>query len=59
MKLQCQKYMEEFDSEDAFCRHPGEYCKFRGSCMIEFIAREKKGARRKQGGAVRPECSGQ
>ena len=25
----------------AFCRHPNEYCKFRTSCIIQFVAKEK------------------
>lgn len=29
-------------AEYAFCQHPDEYCKFRTSCMIYFMAREKQ-----------------
>ena len=29
------------DSEDAACRHPDEYCKFRTSCLINFMGKEK------------------
>jgi hypothetical protein len=40
MKLVCEKYKEEVDSETAVCRRPTEYCKFRSSCMIHFVTKE-------------------
>ena len=42
MELVCEKYKERMDSAEAVCRRPGEYCKFRSSCMIHVLAREKK-----------------
>ena len=41
MELICEKYNEKTFSEDAQCSHPGEYCKFRTSCMIHFLEKEK------------------
>lgn len=40
MKLVCEKYKEEMTREEAVCRHPKEYCKFRSSCLIHFMSRE-------------------
>jgi hypothetical protein len=42
MELVCTKYDEKMISEDAQCRHPNEYCKYRTSCIIHFIGLEKK-----------------
>mgnify|MGYP001044552277 CR=1 FL=1 len=42
MELVCEKYKERMDSEKAHCRHPQEYCKFRTSCLIHFLAGENK-----------------
>jgi len=42
MKLECVKYHEKMDSEHAFCRHPGDYCQHRTSCMIDFIGKENR-----------------
>ena len=42
MELECFKYNEKMSAEDAFCRHPGDYCKYRTSCMIQFMGGEKK-----------------
>ncbi len=41
MKLICEKYNEQMESEAAECRHPGEYCKFRTACIIHFMSDEK------------------
>jgi len=42
MKLECVKYGETMDSDQATCQHPGDYCQHRTSCMIQFIEREHK-----------------
>lgn len=41
MELVCEKYRENMKAEEAFCHHPKEYCKFRTSCVIQFVAKEK------------------
>lgn len=43
MELECAKYGEKMDTEQAACRHPKDYCQHRTSCMIQFIEREKRG----------------
>lgn len=45
MELECVKYKEKMDSAEAHCRHPGDYCKDRGSCLIHFMGKnnEKEG----------------
>jgi hypothetical protein len=47
MKLECAKYGEKMDSEQAACQHPGDYCQHRTSCMIQFIEREHRENARK------------
>jgi hypothetical protein len=42
LEVECVKYRERMDSEQAECRHPGDYCKFRSSCIIHFLGGEKK-----------------
>ena len=42
MELECYKYSEKMAAEDAFCHHPGDYCKYRTSCMIQFMSGENK-----------------
>ncbi|MCI5141939.1 MAG: RNA polymerase II-associated protein [Candidatus Electrothrix sp. ATG1] len=42
MELECAKYGEKMDAEQATCRHPGDYCQHRKSCIIQFIELEKK-----------------
>lgn len=42
MELVCAKYNEKMDSEQASCRHPNEYCKYRTSCIIHFLGTEQK-----------------
>jgi hypothetical protein len=44
MELECAKYGDKMDAEQAACRHPGDYCQHRQSCMIQFIERENKGS---------------
>lgn len=49
MELECAKYGEKMDTEQAACRHPGDYCQHRTSCMIQFIERDKRGEKIKDG----------
>jgi len=42
MELECMKYNEKMQAEDAMCQHPGDYCKYRTSCMIQFMSSENK-----------------
>ena len=42
MEVECIKYRERMSSEQAECRHPDDYCKFRSSCIIHFLGCEKK-----------------
>ncbi len=42
MELICEKYKEKMKAEDAKCLHPKEYCKFRTSCIITFIEKDKE-----------------
>lgn len=42
MELVCEKHQERMDPAGAECRHPREYCKFRSSCIVHFLTREKK-----------------
>jgi hypothetical protein len=49
MELECIKYKEKMSPEQAVCRHPGDYCKFRTSCIIYYLGRDKeRSARREQ-----------
>ena len=48
MELFCEKYKEKVDSEDAQCSHPGEYCRFRTSCIIHFMEKERDLEQRKK-----------
>ena len=42
MELECAKYKEKMASDEAICRHPGDYCTYRTSCIIHFMGMEKK-----------------
>ncbi len=42
MELECIKYKEKVDSADPVCRHPDDYCKYRTSCIIQFMSSEDK-----------------
>jgi len=42
MILQCEKFKETMDSEQAECRHPDDYCQTRTSCMILYMEKERK-----------------
>lgn len=48
MELECVKYHEKMDSEHAACRHPGDYCRHRVSCMIHFIEKENSKSRNEE-----------
>ena len=42
MELECIKYKERVQAKDAVCHHPGDYCKYRTSCIIQFMSSESK-----------------
>ncbi|MBA3015199.1 MAG: RNA polymerase II-associated protein [Proteobacteria bacterium] len=42
MDLVCDKYKQTLEADDAYCRHPTEYCKFRTACLINFVSKENK-----------------
>jgi hypothetical protein len=39
MELICEKYKKKLIKPG--CPHPREYCKFRSSCMVHFLAGER------------------
>jgi phosphoribosyl-AMP cyclohydrolase len=41
MDLFCEKYKEKVSGENARCRRPKEYCKYRTACIIHFMGGEK------------------
>lgn len=41
MELICAKYQETEREEEARCRRPQEYCKFRSACIINMLGRER------------------
>ncbi len=49
VELECIKYGEKIDSAEAACRHPGDYCQYRQSCMIQFMERENKAVGKESG----------
>jgi len=49
MELVCEKYKDRMESETARCAHPDDYCKFRTSCLIHFMGRERDLEKRKPG----------
>lgn len=52
MEVECVKYRERMDAEQAECRHPGDYCKDRSPCIIHYLGGDKK---RNGGAAAAPE----
>lgn len=52
MELFCEKYREKMPKEGAFCRRPGEYCKFRSACLIHFLGRENRHRDERSGGEL-------
>ena len=47
MELICQRNNKKMQSETAHCEHGSDYCKFRTSCMINFISQERDREERK------------
>jgi hypothetical protein len=47
MELECFKYKEKMNADEAYCKHPGDYCKYRTSCMIQFLSGENKPGQQK------------
>ncbi|MDH4320871.1 MAG: hypothetical protein OEV73_05160 [Desulfobulbaceae bacterium] len=47
-ELVCEKYKEVMREDEACCRHPLEYCKFRSACMIQFASMENPDCRQKR-----------
>lgn len=41
----CMKYQTKVCAEHPQCKDPKLYCKFRPSCMIHFLAKQKDGER--------------
>lgn len=41
MELTCEKYKEKLKEGEVVCTHLDEYCKFRESCIINFMSRER------------------
>ena len=41
MELECAKFKDTMPADEAKCRHPADYCKFRSSCIIHFMEKEK------------------
>ena len=42
VELECFKYNEKMQAKDALCHHPGDYCKYRTSCIIQFMSSDNK-----------------
>jgi hypothetical protein len=42
MELECIKFNEKVPADDAYCRHPDDYCKYRTSCIIYFMEKENR-----------------
>ena len=47
MQYQCQKYQATMCEACLQCKDPDLYCKFRPSCMIHFLEKERRGEKRK------------
>ena len=48
MEVECFKYKEKMSSEKAFCKHPGDYCKYRTSCIIQFMSNDNEDGKRQK-----------
>lgn len=48
MDLVCEKYKKTFSADVAVCGHLEEYCKFRESCIINFMTKERQREERRQ-----------
>lgn len=42
MELECIKYKEKMNVDEAYCRHPDDYCKYRTSCIIHFMSSQNR-----------------
>lgn len=42
MELECLKFNEKMASDGAYCHHPDDYCKYRTSCIINYLEKENK-----------------
>jgi len=42
MECECVTCNETMAVENARCIHPGDYCKYRSSCIIHFMSKEKE-----------------
>jgi hypothetical protein len=49
-RYECMKHRIYMDEANAECRDPDLYCKFRPSCMIYFMEKEKGRERSKRVG---------
>lgn len=45
-RYQCQKHLTEVCEECLGCKDPTIYCKFRPSCVIHFLEKERKNEHR-------------
>ena len=57
MELLCEKYKEKMAAEKACCHHPTEYCKFRSSCMIQFMSKENTRGEKSEEGQKKEEAA--
>jgi hypothetical protein len=48
MDMFCRKYRETVSEEKVECRHTGDYCTFRSSCIVYFLSREDEDDRREE-----------
>ena len=42
MGYRCEKHQVDVSEENPTCKDPELYCKFRPSCIIHFLERERK-----------------
>lgn len=49
-RYQCQKHLTMMCDACLKCKDPGLYCKFRPSCMIHFLEKEKKNEQKRASG---------
>lgn len=42
MDLFCEKYKKKLSREEGVCTHLEEYCKFRESCIVNYMTRERQ-----------------
>jgi hypothetical protein len=51
-RFQCQKHLTMMCEACLKCKDPELYCKFRPSCMIHFLEKEKKHEQKKIAGSI-------